>query len=122
MKTHWMRTARTAILGGFTTTSAFLAGAVVDPAPAGAHCGDHAGSCADTWNYAYTYCNGSHENVDVYNVYATWCSGTCYGGGTQGCCASVEACSNEPCKPTGGCGGACQFLYSSESGGYGWCD
>ncbi len=91
---------------------AFLTGSAMNPAEAGAHCGGHGNSCGwSSANYG-NYCDGRylHETHDVY-----WndCSGTCYNGGTSGCCASPEACADEPCKP-GGCGGACGYAWTED--------
>ncbi len=87
--------------------------AVVDTAPAGAHCGDHAGTCGTTTYLVYEGCHPQGATwLKVYEVYANNCSGTCVGG-TEGCCDSPDACWDAPCK-SGGCGGACGYLYSYE--------
>ncbi len=99
-------------LTGVTTLAAFVSGAAVDPAPAGAHCGGHDWSCGITNYPTYTYCNQVYF-TQVYDAYVNDCSGTCYNGGTAGCCESPEACADAPCKP-GGCGGPCAYLYSWE--------
>ncbi len=92
--------------------TAFFAGTGVDPAPAYAHCGGHSGSC-DSFVVADTYCSGSHSMYQRIEVWAGDCSGTCYNGGSSGCCTSPEACNDAPCKP-GGCGGPCAYMYSYE--------
>ncbi len=105
-------------LTGVASVAAFASGAASDPAPAGAHCGGHSNSCGFTYSYSYSTCDGPYR-VDVYDVYDNDCSGTCYNGGSSGCCDSPEACADAPCKP-GGCGGACN--YAGSQGFYnGWC-
>ncbi len=105
MKTIVMKLAQGAGLGA----AAFASDALVDPAPAGAHCGGHAGSCGYVTYFGGEECHyegGVFWRVHRYDEYALDCSGTCYNAGTQGCCASAEACADAPCKP-GGCGAAC---------------
>ncbi len=96
--------------------AAFVSGAAVDSSPAGAHCGDHAASCDFTFTYRSTSCQAGTW-VDWYDQWYNSCSGTCYNGGTSGCCESPEACNDAPCKP-GGCGGACgwQGVYQENTG------
>ncbi len=109
-----MRPLLSRILGfaasGLTGT---LSLAIIDTAPAGAHCGDHAGSCTSTY-LVDSWCLDSETMNRVYEVWADECSGTCYSAGTQGCCESPEACLDAPCKP-GGCGASCQYLYTYET-------
>ncbi len=105
-----MKSLKTRIIGTLALgVTAFLAGAADTPTPADAHCGGHAWSCGTTSDYGTGYCDG-WTWVQWINVYANECSGTCYNGGTAGCCSSPEACADAPCKP-GGCGGPCGFLY-----------
>ncbi len=95
------------------------------PADAGAHCGDHAGSCGGWgWDYTgYSFCNGAQPHIPAPGTWwakvGYWqknCSGTCYNG-NQGCCISPEACSDSACKP-GGCGSDCLY----DPAGYYWED
>ncbi len=83
-----------------------------DATPAYAHCGHDCG----TVRYLYDqHCDPQGAlMISVWEVYNKTCSGTCYNGGTSGCCDSPEACAGAPCKP-GGCGGACEFLYWEET-------
>ncbi len=97
---------------GATSVVAFATGAAVDPAPAGAHCGGHSGSCGITDSVTGGYCNHPYY-MDVHSTWYNDCSGTCYNGGTEGCCDSPEACAEAPCKP-GGCGGPCQYIGTYE--------
>ncbi len=97
--------------------AAFASGAVVDPAPAGAHCGGHGGSCGATDIYMGAYCVGT-DWVEQTDWFENSCSGTCYNGGQSGCCESPAACNDADCKP-GGCGGACGYLYTTYRTDYG---
>ncbi len=99
-------------LAGLASVAAFASGAAVEPAPAGAHCGEHAESCGVTGFLQYYWCSSPVRYAHIAYYYKD-CSGTCYSGGTQGCCESPEACANAPCKP-GGCGSACEYAYSSD--------
>ncbi len=92
--------------------AAFVSGAAVEPSPAGAHCGDHAGSCGFTTYESGSFCQFPADLVVCRDLYWNDCSGTCYNNMTAGCCASPSACNDEPCKP-GGCGGPCAF-YDTE--------
>ncbi len=111
---------RRVALTGATSVAAFASGAAVEPAPAGAHCGAHNWSCGITGVYQYTHCawvggaEGGYYLMDYYDGYWNDCSGTCYNGGTAGCCDSPEACANANCKP-GGCGGPCAYYTSWDS-------
>ncbi len=114
---------RRVVLTGVSGVAAFASGAAVEPAPAGAHCGEHNWSCGFTGVYQYTHCKwvggfgeGSYWLYDLYDFYWNDCSGTCYNGGTEGCCDSPAACANANCKP-GGCGGACAYFGSYDTGG-----
>ncbi len=98
------------LAGGLAAAAAFVSGSVTEPAPAGAHCGDHALSCGFTRELANGFCQDG-QWIDEYDVYWNSCSGTCYNNGTQGCCESAEACKDAPCKPTGGCGGPCRYAF-----------
>ncbi len=91
-------------------TAAFVFGSAVEPAPAGAHCGDHDNSCGYANVYGGGWCDGP-DWVDRTDYYEKNCSGTCYNG-TQGCCDSPAACNDYPCKP-GGCGSACAWHHSN---------
>ncbi len=100
--------------------TAFVGGSALDTTPAMAHCGDHWGSCGESDLYGGYWCDeqGGYTQYKRHDMYANWCSGTCYNGGASGCCDSPEACWDAPCKP-GGCGGACAYLYSwDEPWGY----
>ncbi len=102
---------RASVLGGV----AFAAGSTTAPVEAGAHCGAHANSCGVVSVNPSYYCvpgTGKYHRVDYW--YLRTCSGTCYNNGTSGCCTSVDACANSPCKP-GGCGSACSFSYSTDT-------
>ncbi len=105
---------RRVALGGVTGVAAFVSGAAVDPAPAGAHCGGHANSCQNQYLVG-TWCDTWSQPGGImwaqYDRYWAECSGTCYNGGTQGCCDSPEACADYPCKP-GGCGASCAYIGS----------
>ncbi len=90
--------------------AASLSAAIVAPAPAGAHCGGHAYSCGATPIVIGGHCQG-RDWYDDLDYYYNDCSGTCYNGGTEGCCSSPEDCAEAPCKP-GGCGGACAYWFS----------
>ncbi len=79
----------------------FMTGAVVAPPEAGAHCGEHAGSCGGYWESTGGYCDGLDWH-DTGNWIEYSCSGTCYNNNTAGCCESPSACANAACKP-GGC-------------------
>ncbi len=110
---------RRVALTGATSVAAFASGAAVEPAPAGAHCGGHNFSCSWTGVYEFTHCvwvgsgpEGVFMQMDRYGAYYNECSGTCYNGGTEGCCDSPEACAEADCKP-GGCGGPCGSAYYS---------
>ncbi len=101
------------LTGALLAPLTYLTGAATNPSLAGAHCGDHAGSC-ETGRLVAGYCGGECGDyfTDVYEVYDSNCSGTCYNGGTAGCCESPEACSDAPCKP-GGCDyQPCNYRYS----------
>ncbi len=96
------------------TTAAALSGTFTAPAPAEAHCGDHAYSCGYAYEYVSDYCTSwPGDYYVVYNAYLRNCSGTCYNNNTQGCCDSPAACNDAPCKP-GGCGSACQYSHTVE--------
>ncbi len=121
------RLVRRFLCGGIATVAAFLAGATT-PREAGAHCGDHAGSCDETIPDYNAWCDYSTSGVgcDGCGIFHTYthhvvnnCTGTCYNGGTAGCCSSPEACANEPCKP-GGCGSECWSWDSDETVYYPW--
>ncbi len=104
--------ARRLVKGFGLAAAAFASDAVVDPQPAGAHCGGHAGSCNSEFVDVYVYgdCCGGSLWCDFYSRYHAGCSGTCYNGGTQGCCQSAAACADQPCKP-GGCTDACDWWF-----------
>ncbi len=96
---------------------AFLTGAVTEESDAGAHCGGHGNHCGYTTVMAYYFCHPNYgQMVGMCDYYANDCSGTCYNGGTSGCCDSPEACAEAECKP-GGCGGACQYLGTGQCTG-----
>ncbi len=106
---------RRLLWGGVATVAAFVAGATT-PREAGAHCADHAGSCGTDWTDYNTWCDYRMGNeacgdwTSYSHVSYSVCSGTCWNGGTTGCCDSPEACWNAPCKP-GGCGGGECWYY-----------
>ncbi len=104
---------RRVVWGGVMAGAAFLSGSAAEPADAGAHCGDHGGSCGGTWVWKYNYCDGTFMH-EVDDVYQNNCSGTCYNNNTQGCCDSPDACWNAACKP-GGCGGPCAYWYTVDN-------
>ncbi len=95
--------------GGLFAVTAFAATSAVDTATASAHCGGHSGSCGTTVEYNGQWCEYSNAHrMEGYTEYYNDCSGTCYNGGTAGCCSSPAECESAPCKP-GGCGGACGY-------------
>ncbi len=108
MMTDWRATAWSAVrrvaFGAVPMTAAFASGSTLEPAAAEAHCGH---DCGTEWVYIRNWCDGSTLWA-VYHEYNHDCSGTCYNGGTAGCCDSPEACAGAPCKP-GGCGGLCAW-------------
>ncbi len=112
--------------------AAFASGAAVDPASAGAHCGDHAGSCGLYWVVDYDWCDGT-TRWEKWDGYDRNCAGTCYNS-TQGCCTSPASCNDYPCAGSGAsgaaggpnrCGGPCAWAdgfnsptYNDPSCGY----
>ncbi len=110
LHTLFRRVALTAV----TSVAAFASGAAVEPAPAGAHCGEHDQSCGFTVDEGVSYWCRLGWWMRRDDLYVNDCSGTCYNGGTAGCCDSPEACANAPCKP-GGCGGPCAYYGSYDT-------